>query len=207
MTDNENILKNKTLAAFNRQAAFYDDTYNGRHAGTLYDVVLAKLDHVQYGSVLDVGCGTGTVLARIPERPGLYLAGIDLAPAMITVATERLAGRADLRNGDSEKLPWESEVFDRILCVDSFHHYPHPELSLQEMSRVMKPGGKLVLADPWFPSPLRQVFNLILPLGRDGDVRIYGKKEIGDLLHNAGFRMECWERFGAHSFVVTATTV
>jgi ubiquinone/menaquinone biosynthesis C-methylase UbiE len=55
---------------------------------------------------------------------------------MIRVAEKKLAGRADLKIGDAEELPRPASSFDVVLCLDSFHHYPHPQKALSGMGPV-----------------------------------------------------------------------
>ena len=56
-----NAIKENSKAAFNRQAATYDEDMKGQHARSLYPVLLEKLSHIPFQSALDLGCGTGAV--------------------------------------------------------------------------------------------------------------------------------------------------
>jgi ubiquinone/menaquinone biosynthesis C-methylase UbiE len=147
-TAQSRAFKDKSRAAFDRQARDYDTAVSGRHARRLHGDVLAALDGFELGALLDVGCGTGLLLGRVRElRPAARLAGIDLSEAMLAVARRRLGDGADLRLADAEHLPQPDEAVDVVVCVDSFHHYPHPAAALSEMRRVTRPGGSLVLGE------------------------------------------------------------
>src|SRR5262249_43984966 len=80
--------------------------------------------------VLDVGCGTGQLVARIRDRfPNIQVCGLDLSAGMLRQAGCRAATEEGglLRvQGDSERLPLASNTFDAITCCHSFHHYPNP---------------------------------------------------------------------------------
>jgi ubiquinone/menaquinone biosynthesis C-methylase UbiE len=70
---------------------------------------------------------------------------------MMTQARRRNAraiqeGRVDLRQGSVERLPFADAQFDRVLAANSFHHWPNPIANLWEVMRVLKPGGRLVIA-------------------------------------------------------------
>ncbi len=103
--------------------------------------------------LLDVGCGTGTfdgMLAGsgLPAR----ITGMDYAPAMCRVGCEKAtrAGAADRLSyvaGDSEHLPFADASFDVVTCSNSFHHYPHQQKVIQDVRRVLRPGGRLMLID------------------------------------------------------------
>ncbi|MCK6482676.1 MAG: methyltransferase domain-containing protein [Phycisphaerae bacterium] len=102
--------------------------------------------------VLDIGCGTGTWAAllygsRLPVR----VVGLDYSGEMCrkSLRKARHAGAHDLRfiNGDSEHLPFRSGSFDLVTCSHSFHHYPHQGVVVREMRRVLRPGGRVMVAD------------------------------------------------------------
>jgi ubiquinone/menaquinone biosynthesis C-methylase UbiE len=197
--------KENTLNKFNKMADSYDTTSLAvKHARTLYDRVVEKLDLFAYDSILDVGCGTGTVLSMIRHRnQGAKLHGLDLAPEMIKIAREKLGANAELKIGDSEQLPWADNSFDVMLCTDSFHHYPNPEKVLYEMERVLKSNGHLIIGDPWVPTPLRGVINLFFNFGNSGDVKMYSGEEFVLILSKVGFSDIQWQRNG-FTIIVTA---
>ncbi|MBI4671569.1 MAG: class I SAM-dependent methyltransferase [Chloroflexi bacterium] len=198
--------KEKSRTSFDRQAAHYDTSSDGAHARSLYPYLLEKLGPLSYRALLDVGCGTGEILAQITARENVTLAGIDLSANMIAAAKQKLGERADLRVGDAENLPWSNDSFDVIICLDSFHHYPNPRKVLAEMLRVTKANGRLILGDLWTPPPVRQFMNLILPLTKGGDVRVYSEKEICALLKENGFTAIQWEMAGESAYIVTAAS-
>lgn len=100
------------------------------------------------GETLEVAVGTGLNLALYPED--IALTGLDLSPEMLAIARERSAelDRAiDLREGDAHDLPFENDSFDTIVCTYSLCNIPDPQLAVNEMKRVLKPGGQLILVD------------------------------------------------------------
>jgi ubiquinone/menaquinone biosynthesis C-methylase UbiE len=98
--------------------------------------------------VLDVGCGTGSYLARYLEV-GCRAFGIDASPAMLDQAERRLEGRADLRLGDATRLPYDDDSFDLVLATMFLHELDPPvrETALSEMARVVKPDGRVLVID------------------------------------------------------------
>jgi ubiquinone/menaquinone biosynthesis C-methylase UbiE len=105
-----------------------------------------------YG-LLDVGCGTGSLLATLAHDPhAAELVGLDYSPEMVRRAETKLARRphaARLRvvPGDAEHLPFRDAAFDVITCCHSFHHYPHQAAVIGEFHRVLRPKGVLILID------------------------------------------------------------
>jgi ubiquinone/menaquinone biosynthesis C-methylase UbiE len=197
--------KELARSMFNRHAARYDATFAGKHSARMKKAALACLEGPPRGALLDVGCGPGLLLATLAvNNPELRLAGLDIAPEMIRVATERLGVRAEIKLGDAESLPWEEASFDYVFCVDSFHHYPNPKSALSEFHRVLKPNGQVVLADPTAPLPVRGVLNSIVRLLRMGDMRIYDQRDLTSLFDLCRFRLIDWRTAGSWGFVASA---
>ncbi len=103
--------------------------------------------------VLDVGCGTGTLAGWLAASTWpVNVVGMDYAEGMCREASAKVAGRtlsarACFAAGDSEHLPFADGAFDVVTCSNSFHHYPHQQVVVREMRRVLRPGGRLVLVD------------------------------------------------------------
>jgi ubiquinone/menaquinone biosynthesis C-methylase UbiE len=193
--------KQESLAHFNNIAGRYDSHRYGKQTRKVHQKVARIVDELRPASLLDVGCGNGSFLALMqPKVPAL--AGADLSPEMIKFAKKRLREAADLRVADSENLPWEAVRFDCLTCNFSFHHYPHPQQVLLEMRRVLKSGGHLVIADPWFPGLFRHLANLVVRLSKLGDVRMYSLDELRSMIAAAGLKTVLAEHHGTASFVV-----
>jgi ubiquinone/menaquinone biosynthesis C-methylase UbiE len=98
--------------------------------------------------VLEVAVGTGRNLPHYPD--GVRLTGVDWSPAMLAIARDRAAalGReADLRQGDAQALDFPDESFDTVLCALGLCAIPDDRRAVTEMTRVLRPGGRLLLAD------------------------------------------------------------
>ena len=106
------------------------------------------------GSVLDVGCGTGVVARTIARRAGFRgrITGIDLSPSLIATAqrlarSEASAERIDFRAGDSQSLELADASFDAVIAHTLISHVDHPQGVLEELTRVVKPGGTIGIFD------------------------------------------------------------
>ncbi len=101
--------------------------------------------------ILDVGCGPGFYLAELLDLvgPSGSLVGIDGSAEMLAVAGERTAGHTNVTfdQADVCALPSADGAFDAALCVQVLEYVGDPTAALQEMHRVLRPGGRLVVAD------------------------------------------------------------
>lgn len=201
-------LKARSRAAFNEQAATYDEGMQGSHARALYPHILEEAKRSLAGvcipHVLDVGCGTGALSEQLlAALPDCRLTGIDLSSAMVERARIRLAARAEVIEGDAERLPFRDESFDLVVCNDSFHHYPDPDRAAFQMWRVLRRGGTLVMGDTWQPAPARSIMNAWMPFSHEGDVRIYSEMELRSIF-GAWFQHVDWRHIGTTACLVVA---
>ena len=110
--------------------------------------VLIDIARPQPGErALDAACGTGVIARLVAPMVGTTgkVAGIDFDPLMIEVAGE-LASGIEWHHGDLQKLPLPDQSFDLVICQQGLQFLPDRNAGLREMHRVLRPGGRLVLA-------------------------------------------------------------
>jgi SAM-dependent methyltransferase len=97
--------------------------------------------------ILDVGCGTGEITARLAAQfPDAQITAVDLLEPHLALARRRhpeLAGRVTFTCADAFELPFPAAAFDLVVCRHLLQAVPHPERILAEMVRVARPGGIL----------------------------------------------------------------
>jgi demethylmenaquinone methyltransferase/2-methoxy-6-polyprenyl-1,4-benzoquinol methylase len=105
-------------------------------------------------SILDVGCGTGAYL-DFYKRYQCNLFGIDTSPAMMAVAQKRLGEEAELYLGSATEMPYPDQSFDLVLSMLVIHEMDQPVrlAVLEEIKRVLKPDGRILLID-FNPGPV-----------------------------------------------------
>jgi ubiquinone/menaquinone biosynthesis C-methylase UbiE len=102
------------------------------------------------GSVLEVAPGPGYLAIEIARLGDYRLTGVDISHSFVRIATEnaRRAGLSiEFRHGDAAHLPFPDETFDFVVCRAAFKNFSDPLGALNEVHRVLKPGGKASIFD------------------------------------------------------------
>lgn len=166
--------------------------YQGSFAQKIYcrptsRILLDRLDLPPGARVLDVGCGTGQLLADIRDRfPETGLHGLDLCDGMIRSAKTVLGSAADLRQGESQCLPYPAEHFDVVVSTHCFHHFPDPLKSLQEMNRVLRSGGRVMVLDGDRDGLWGRLLYDVFVRWAEGPVKHHSAFEMKQLMSDAG---------------------
>jgi len=157
----------------------------------------ALLDHaaIQPGHrVLDLGCGTGTLAILAKERtPSAEVVGLDGDPKILDLARAKSeAGvQVSFDHAYSTDLPYEAASFDRVLSTLFFHHLTTNDkrTTLEELARVLKPGGQLHIVDFTKASgPLMALaFAVVRPFDGLERTRVNARGELGAMVSGAGF--------------------
>lgn len=106
-----------------------------------------------HGEAVDLGCGAGLlVLEMARQAPGLHVTGIDLSEEMLADARRStlqagLQDRVDFRLGNVEEIPFPNQSLDLVISTASLHHWTNPVKVLNEIDRVLKPGGAFYIFD------------------------------------------------------------
>jgi ubiquinone/menaquinone biosynthesis C-methylase UbiE len=166
---------------------------------------IATIAPCQTDTVLDVGCGTGWAVCRLSAIvPEGRACGVDISSRMIEKA--RIAyGRLpniEFKTGDAENIPYGSNVFDVILCTNSFHHYPSPVQALEEFWRVLKPGGRAFILDTVRDgSLLMPIYDFVQDVFFRDHVRYYRARELEVFLKSARF-FDVSRKFDVHGLLL-----
>jgi ubiquinone/menaquinone biosynthesis C-methylase UbiE len=187
--------RERVRAEYDALANVYDRRW-GRYIEASTAATLRRIPRDAGERLLDIGCGTGRLMGRLVGRsPFRELTGVDLSPGMVAQARGRLPASVRLLVGDAEALPFLPDSFDVIVSVSSFHYWPSPASGLEELRRVLRPGGRLILTD-WCDDFLAcRICDRVLRLMNPSHARIYGRTECGALLSGARYQVTSLERY------------
>ncbi len=105
------------------------------------------------GEAADLGCGPGQLVIELAWRsPGLHVTGIDLSEEMLVQGQDNarragLADRVSFRRGDAQQIPFPDASLDLVVSTLSLHHWSDPVAVLDEIARVLRPGGSFLIFD------------------------------------------------------------
>jgi ubiquinone/menaquinone biosynthesis C-methylase UbiE len=112
----------------------------------VHDAIMAELRRHPGRRILDVGCGTGQLTARIAhELLGAAVTGCDFSHGMLRQATARTRTVRWVR-GDAGSLPFRAAAFDAVVSTEAFHWFPDQARAAAELHRVVAPGGIVLVA-------------------------------------------------------------
>ena len=133
---------------------FYDFVTTLGGCGKSFQIKVMEHANIQNNErVLDVGCGSGTLVLLIKARhPECDVVGVDPDKKILNIARKKLVKnnvRVDLIQAFAEKLPFDDLSFDVVVSALTFHHLPTEikKQALREIYRVLKSDGRLLLAD------------------------------------------------------------
>ena len=98
--------------------------------------------------VLDCGCGAGTYVHKLREEFSVDAVGIEYLPEKVSIAQNQPKLRKFIHQGDIQQIQFDDSTFDAVLLNEVIEHVPDQELALQEIHRVLRPCGILIIFCP-----------------------------------------------------------
>ena len=131
---------------FNKHACSWDNYKNSQDCIKINTIILPLLNLKTDDSLLDIACGTGILIESIKQKyKNIKITGIDFAQNMIEQAIKKFPD-TDFVVSDVTNLPFNNNSFNKVVCLNAFPHFEDKFKAIQEMTRVLKKDGILLLA-------------------------------------------------------------
>jgi ubiquinone/menaquinone biosynthesis C-methylase UbiE len=135
---------------FNKAAVTWDKRFASKGLTKFLSVLVPTFNLRSGQSVLDVGTGTGILIPFLLKAvgPNGHVTAVDYAEKMVEICNRKYAGVSNVRLAVQrvENLDFPSKSFDAVICFGLFPHIENKEAALTQLYRVLKPGGKLIIA-------------------------------------------------------------
>lgn len=172
----------------------------------MYQALARDLARRRPGRLLDWGCGFGQVSALL-RAEGVNVVAFDVRPGLVAPTRERLERFPEIEahvSSDPVALPFETDSFDTVLSCGVLEHVEDPDGSLDELRRVLKPGGIFHVVN--LPNRFSYTERIARLLGRYyhgqlPDDRVYTKRRARELFERHGFELREFRR--AHMLPLT----
>jgi ubiquinone/menaquinone biosynthesis C-methylase UbiE len=146
------VWKESEKAFHEKIAVFYDDLCLQRRTLNIFinnqrlRRLLNQLPSSQNNIVLDVGCGTGEMMALLENRR-INTIGLDLSSEMTKISKKKCP-KCEFIVGDAENLPFKEKSFSLTYCIASLHHVPKPKQVIRELIRITKKNEHIYVEEP-----------------------------------------------------------
>ena len=148
-------------------------------------VIVDAFEPIGDKRLLDVGCGHGALVKALTER-GAQVTGIDPHPQAVAAAKTAVPN-ARIEAASAEALPFDEAAFDGVVCLNALHHTADPRKALDEMARVVVPGGRIVVVEPLAEGSF---FAALRPIEDETQVRANAQEVIAAALASGAFACE-----------------
>lgn len=173
---------------YNKIADRFDYSIDGLFSYPFKKMIAHELTINSGERVLDVGCANGRLLSLLNRKRIINGYGIDISEQFIEIAKKNYP-QFKFYQGSALKLPFPDDFFNLLICSASFHHFPEPEAFLEEAKRVLRKGGRLIIAEINIPIFLNLYNQYIDKYNQEGDVKVYSLKELTALLKQNGWQI------------------
>lgn len=176
------------VASFDDAADAYLESDTHREGDDLEHLATWCVDATD---ALDVATGAGHTAGAIADRGVTRVVAADASPRMVATALEAVPGLEGVV-ADAARLPFDENAFDAVACRIAAHHFPAPDVFVDEVARVLRPGGTFAFEDTVAPEDpaVDALLDRVERLRDPTHVRSYPTSQWRDWLIGCGFELE-----------------
>lgn len=174
---------------------------NKKYAGIIKDdnhlsLLLGLVNDGKYNKILDIGTGTGYLAFPLAEQfPTASVCGIDIADVIVeknnVTVKEKGISNLSFQAFDGINYPFSDESVDLIVTRYAFHHFPDVLNAIQQMSKILVKGGKVLVSDPMRNEcDDNRIIDSFMRVKKDGHIQFYSSNELDELFTDNGFSKE-----------------
>lgn len=189
--DSIKLTKKGFEASFREKKLYDKQTQDTEHLNQIIQTL-----HIQpTDRILDLGTGTGYVSLEIAKRyRSSQVIGLDIVEKTLELnrkkAVEQNLNNISFVSYDGMDFPFEDSFFDIIVTRYALHHFPNIEHTFLELTRILKKGGLLMIADPTpNENDISRFVDEYMKIKPDGHIKYYTKDELKQLAENVGFSL------------------
>jgi ubiquinone/menaquinone biosynthesis C-methylase UbiE len=165
------------------------------------DKILSVLPKNKKITILDYGCGYGEILLKLKKNnPRSTLIGMDVSNVALEISKKKVRQATYYHVRDGIKLPLKNTSIDYIIALDVIEHVYDTEMLFKEFSRILKPGGNIIISTPYYGLIKNIIIALIGydtiydPLGPH--IRFFTKKSLKKCLENVAIKIYSIKYYG-----------
>lgn len=142
--------------------------------------------------LLHIACSKGVLLRELLKRYSCETCGTTNSLENLRYSRQMLP-EADVIYAQPDEIPWRDESFSVLMCNAAYNQVENPGRMMEEAMRVLKPGGQILIALPWYPVPIAGVINYLAnQAGTENPTYCYSKQEAVASLEAMGFESVTW---------------
>jgi ubiquinone/menaquinone biosynthesis C-methylase UbiE len=193
----KNGRKKKDVGIYGLAAKWYDRNTRKNRLAEMREYANEVASHVgENAKILEVAPGPGYLAIELALR-GFHVTGVEISPDFVKIekANAKKAGVfVDFKEGNASSLPCDDNFFDFVVCSAAFKNFKEPLKALNEMHRVLKPGGTALIIDMNHEATAEDIENEIKKTGMKGFDKYFVKFSFKTFLRQGAYTKEEFER-------------
>ena len=185
-----NLDDNKTK--WNNRARTYDKSFRSKFFTSVQNKAIKIIELKPGMTFLDIGCGTGWTVKHAYDQmsgQGIFI-GVDISEKMINIAKEKFRNIQSIKfiQSSAEAINLSPMSVDRIICTNSFHHYPDPVEVLSVAKKILRNNGLICIADVTTDFLFPRLLNGLLKKTEKAHVSFYNSNQYMEMARKAGLK-------------------